>query len=301
VAFPTSDTRISEAFRWTEETGIVGLGFLPGTTFSRAGYPSGTGQISGDGSTIVGQSLGDGGDYSEIFVHTQADGMLGLGHQITARAASLDGSVVVGYWANEAAGRNEAFRWTEEEGIVGLLSPEFEDDGTGTGALDVSDDGSVVVGNWTHCPDFPCTGRDFFRWTSTTGMQLLGVSTNGAQLATVSSDGLVIVGNGFINSPEHEEAFRWTEESGPVGLGWLPGTELSDGSRRSRARGVNGDGSVIVGNSGQDSPSQSGKAFILREARAGDRVERLEPVASELRFRQRSVHHGHWHQSGRRS
>lgn len=58
----------------------------------------------------------------------------------------------------------------------------------------------------------------------------------------VSADGLVVVGNG--NSADGEEAFKWTESSGMVGMGDLPG-----GVFRSDAWAVSGDGSTIVGSS----------------------------------------------------
>jgi len=56
----------------------------------------------------------------------------------------------------------------------------------------------------------------------------------------ISSDGSVIVGDG--RTGLGDEAFRWTEAGGMVGLGDLP-----DGVFQSLGRGVSSDGSVVVG------------------------------------------------------
>ena len=97
----------------------------------------------------------------------------------------------------------------------------------GSGASDVSADGSVVVGTWN---------EEAFRWTAATGMVGLGYlpGTSKSQASSVSADGLVVAGS-------CGQAFRWTAATGMVGLGYLPGAS------KSQATGVSGDGSVIVG------------------------------------------------------
>src|SRR5262245_23843786 len=55
----------------------------------------------------------------------------------------------------------------------------------------------------------------------------------------ISADGSVIVGTA--TSAHGTEAFRWTAESGMLGLGDLPGGEFM-----SEATGVSADGSVVV-------------------------------------------------------
>jgi probable HAF family extracellular repeat protein len=63
----------------------------------------------------------------------------------------------------------------------------------------------------------------------------------------VNADGTVVVGTSVAlplpHQPPRSEAFRWTAASGMVGLGHLPG------SIESLARGVNADGTVVVGTS----------------------------------------------------
>ncbi len=100
---------------------------------------------------------------------------------------------------------------------------------TTTYGLDISRDGSVIVGT---------SGGHAFRWTQPGGMVDLGFSP--LTLNAVSGDGLTIVGQ--VNSSNGKEAFRWTQAGGMVLLGDIPG-----GSFESEAYGVNQDGSVVVG------------------------------------------------------
>jgi probable HAF family extracellular repeat protein len=212
-----------EAFRWTRDGAMVGLGDLPGGIHHSAAYG-----VSADGSVVVGHSsqevkgleFGDWG----AFRWTSAGGMVPLGRG-TAWDVSADGSVVVG----DAAYR-EAFRWTPDGGMVGLgrLPGEPGD----SNAVGVSADGSVVVG---------FSSPYAFRWTSGGRMvrlnDLSGASFDG-RANSVSADGSVIVGV-FKSDPE---AFRWTSDGGMLGLGQLPG-----GGYASAALDVSADGSVVVG------------------------------------------------------
>jgi len=182
-----------EAFRWTEATGMVGLGHLPGADFlfSRAHA------LSADGSAVVGVSASAEG--TQAFRWTEAAGMVGLGDLAggdfwsEALAVSADGCVVVG-WSESGSGR-EAFRWTESEGIIAMGG------GFGSVAYGVSADGSVIVGG-----SEDVFGGAFI-WNRGAGMrslQELLVSDLGLDLTgwaleyatAVSADGLVIVGNG---------------------------------------------------------------------------------------------------------
>ena len=107
-------------------------------------------------------------------------------------------------------------------------------------ALDVSADGSVVVGYGNSA-----LGEEAFRWTQATAMVGLGDLPGGfftSWAFGVSADGSVVVGWGTSNLGEDGEAFRWTQATAMVGLGDLPGGEFS-----SWAYDVSADGSVIVG------------------------------------------------------
>ena len=193
----------TEAFRWTQTTGMVGLGDLPGGDF----YSDASG-VSADGSVVVGSSKsassgGTGTGRTEAFRWAQATGMVGLGDlpgglfYSKANGVSADGSVVVG--VSEGANGNEAFRWTQATGMVGLgvLPGGY----FSSSALGVSADGSVVVG-------YSDSENEAFIWNSTQGMRSLkqvltndyGLNLNGWDLTSanaISADGLTIVGSGF--------------------------------------------------------------------------------------------------------
>lgn len=127
-------------------------------------------------------------------------------------------------------------------------------------ALDISADGSVVVGE-----SLSANGLEAFRWSASTGMvglgNLGGVESFSSALG-VSADGLVVVGGS--SSPQsgsRSEAFRWTAATGMVGLGALPGGE----EYSSAASGVSGDGSVATGSSTSDLSPTWGEAFRWTE------------------------------------
>jgi probable HAF family extracellular repeat protein len=88
-----------------------------------------------------------------------------------------------------------------------------------------------------------------FRWTSQ-GLTDLGDLPGGevsAYALAVSGNGQVVVGHsssGNNSAPYYHEAFRWTAQTGMIGLGDLPG-----GVFHSLAWGTNFDGSVVVGES----------------------------------------------------
>ncbi|MDB9418679.1 PEP-CTERM sorting domain-containing protein [Microcystis aeruginosa] len=247
---------IGVAFQAQAAPFFTGLGFLPGGSFSRS-FAHG---VSADGSVVVGRGSSVNSP-AEAFRWTQGTGMVGLGFLpgggpsanlnagSTALGISADGSVVVGYSnipnVNGGSGGYEAFRWTQATGMVGLGDlPGGIFDSKATG---VSADGSVVVGNGT---GFYGTA---FRWTQATGMVGLGYLPGGGYYAAssatgVSANGSVVVGNSTsangIEVLGWQEAFRWTQGTGMVGLGDLPG-----GIFWSSAQNVSADGSVVVGQS----------------------------------------------------
>jgi probable HAF family extracellular repeat protein len=193
-----------EAFRWTEAGGMVGIGDLPGGSFSSA-----AGDISAVGSVVVGTSVGTLG-FTEAFRWTESEGMIGLGdrpgpaqaHGSYAHGVSADGSVVVGQ-----RGSQVAFRWTEAEGMLDLggpLSTVFAEN-----ALDVSADGSVIVGSGQH-PSF----SEAFVWRADVGvinienaLMVAGIDLTGWQLlyaSGISADGRTVVGEAVNPSGQRE-------------------------------------------------------------------------------------------------
>ncbi len=99
----------TEAFRWTESSGMVGLGDLDGGGFDSEAYG-----VTADGAVVVG--VGNSVSGGEAFLWTSADGMrsvqdvltddYGLGSSLTdwtlrsADAISADGLTIVGYGTN---------------------------------------------------------------------------------------------------------------------------------------------------------------------------------------------------------
>ncbi len=212
-----------QAFRWTQEDGIVGLGYLDGAANS---WSTAYG-ISSDGSIVVGTGNNASSDW-EAFRWTEADGIVGLGTlggtSSKGSGVSSDGSVIVG-WATHSVGVNLGFRWTEADGMVALL-------GT-SAANDVSADGSVVVGYSM----LPGSNREGYQWTKATGPIFFGSSDSIGE--AVSADGSVVVGRW--EKDNNENAYRWTQATGLVSLGHLPGHS------KSHAYDVSSDGSLVVG------------------------------------------------------
>ncbi len=218
VGYSQVEQIYNEAFRWTAATGMAGLG-----TISPQENSSSAKAVSGDGTVVVGAS-------GNAFRWTQATGMVLLdntldGNTVLAatNAISADGSVVVGSCTNIGAPQR-AIRWAPELELLPAFAPGTPGMFEGT-ANAVSADGAVIVGRALRAQG----GSEACRWDNglITGLGLLpatGVAYSEAR--AVSADGSVIVGlaksaraSGYGNN----EAFRWTAQTGMVGLGALPG------------------------------------------------------------------------------
>jgi probable HAF family extracellular repeat protein len=251
VAGYSSDAEhFHQAFRWTEDNGMVSLGRLPPPGVNPGGFAGGNYAqgMSADGSVIVG------GGQGEAFRWTASDGMVGLGLLpgdlgfTLANGVSADGSVVVG-WGTNASSLEEAFRWTAGGGMVGL--GDLPGGGFGSYANAVSADGSVIVGSSRAASDY----THAFRWTAGGGMQDLGLMPGYGSWATpplsvatgVSADGSVVVG--FASSPTSNEAFIWDEVNGMRQLDEVLaglGLDLGDWTL-TMATDISADGLTIVG------------------------------------------------------
>ena len=228
-----------EAFRWTSDDGMVGLGDLDEGAFDSWAHG-----VSADGSVVAG--WGHSASGREAFRWTESDGMVPLGDlpggafDSGANDVSADGSVLVGNGRKETPVGvvgfvREAIRWTQATGMVGL--GDLPGGMIYSNAFGVSADGSVVVGY-----SGSTFGGEGFRWTQATGIVGLGDLDGGDFYSianAVSADSSVVVG--FSKSGSGEEAFRWTEADDMVGLGSIPGRS------ESKAYATSGDGSVVVG------------------------------------------------------
>jgi len=150
-----------------------------------------------------------------------------------AEAVSADGSAVAGRAGIDFL--QEAFHWTAATGLVDLGRLPVRGSGDPRG---ISGDGLVVVG---------AAGWEAFRWTAAQGPESLGDLPGHVTSVAhdASGDGSVVVGStgAWDISPELAEAFRWTRETGMVGLGRLD----PPGGGESYAFGVSEDGSIVVG------------------------------------------------------
>jgi probable HAF family extracellular repeat protein len=212
-----------QAFRWTAATGMTGLGFLLGDSWTSATA------ISDDGSTVVGTGLGP-----TAFGWTASRGMFEVGERPNgqyestyAESVSADGSVAVG-WRRLVTGGQEAFRWTVDSGTT-LLGPSALASG-------VSGDGKVVIG----------VNGGPARWTEEEGW--MPIAPLGSYVNGISHDGSVIVG--AERQAGSFSAFLWTPTSGSIDLrNYLLAnglTEIQDWKLLSAAD-VSADGRTIVG------------------------------------------------------
>ena len=238
VGFATSSGSVTQAFRWTSGTGMVGLGFLSGDNYSIAF------DVNNDGSVIVGQSSSSGGDQAFRWASGVMTGLGYLDVSAThsyARAVSGDGTIVVG--SSEGVGIYEAFRWTSGTGMVGI--GDLAGGGYNSNATNISTDGTVIVGS----SDTPA-GTEAFRWTSATGMIGLGDLTGGSLHSVAhaaSANGTIVVGEG--DGASGTEAFRWTAATGITTLSdalTSAGADLT-GWFLTTAASIDDSGNIITG------------------------------------------------------
>ncbi len=232
----------SEAFLWTEASGFVMLGDLPG------GNPqSRATSASGDGAVVVGTGNADDGQ-ARAFRWTEDEGMVSLGMlpngaNSSCGAISADGRVIAGQSAVPGAGL-QAFRWTENEGMVGL--GDLPGGSVFSVARGVASHGNVIVGY-----GLSEEGWEAFRWTEDEGMVGLG-SIEESQYSfawDVSADGTVVVGESKAGG--RGRAFIWTPAEGMRNLQEVIqddlGLDLGTMQELIKASAVSADGRTIVG------------------------------------------------------
>jgi probable HAF family extracellular repeat protein len=141
----------TEAFRWTQSGGMVGLGDLAGGAHQSTALA-----VSPDGNVVVGHGR-TATATSEAFRWTEASGMQALefldgANHSQAQDVSADGSLVVGDSFTPSGRR--AFIWDETNGmqdlydlLVALGAGDELTDWTLTYAMAISPDGMTVAGN----------------------------------------------------------------------------------------------------------------------------------------------------------
>lgn len=235
-----------EAYRWSEDSGMVYLGIPPGNQYSLATA------VSADGSVVAGY-----GAFGSGFRWTAETGRVLLsqveGEDIYPTSVSWDGTKICGsYYPAVHGGSSAAFRWTFEGGVQDI-------GGFSSRSHGMSADGSVLG----YSKNF-----DAGRWMETTGLVSIGDLPGGSYHSMeygVSADGNTVVGYSMSGaSPSNLwEAFLWRNGEGMIGLGDLPG-----GPIQSQAFSVSGNGMVVGGDSfvAQGSSALSKAAFIWDQA-----------------------------------
>ena len=150
-----------EAFLWTPETGMVGLGDLPGGDFFSKGHGI------NDFDQVVGMSVSDSGQ--EAFLWDPQDGMTGLGFLPGPWSVSVANDVnnarqVVGWSCSAERPGGEAFIWDPLNGMRGLGT--MPGGAYGADAYAINELGQVVG---------TATNTEAFLWDPVDGMIGLGV------------------------------------------------------------------------------------------------------------------------------
>jgi probable HAF family extracellular repeat protein len=188
--------------------------------------------LGANGFTVIGSTF-DG----EAFYWMPSSGVVRLGGT-QGIAVSRDGRTIVGN-ALDASGKENAAIWLggEEWRLLGSFHPNaLPCDHLLSASFGASDDGRVIVGlGWDGC-----RFARAFRWEESTGMVDLGSTVEGrsSRANNVSGDGRVVIG-------WQEDQFGFRQ-----GARWVDGRqELLTGPNGivGEARGINTDGSVIVG------------------------------------------------------
>lgn len=205
-------------------TALGSLGFPIDSTYS-GGY-----WISGDGSTVVGNSWADttgGFAYSHAVAWNNAEGIMDLGtlffgRSTRANAVSGDGSVAVGWqdfngpWKSAVWKKNPAGGYFPNEYILldpsGDATDEYNQMGECTA---ISSNGTWIGG----AGDYANDGNAWI-WSEATGVIDLGTLSAGGQsyVAALSDDGSVAVGRIQVGPWDPEIPFIWTQAGGMQNL-----------------------------------------------------------------------------------
>lgn len=233
VGTAANSANVWESYRWSQATGMQGIGDLPGGEFQ-----SYAASVSANGSVIVGTGTEQiVGNLLDAFRWTSESGIQPLGHFpksgfVFSYGKAISGNGLVAIGDSRSTSGNEAFRWTSASGLVGLgdlPGGPFE-----SYVNDISGDGSVIVGQ-----SKSSSINEAFKWTAAEGMVGLGFMP-GFAVSTVanavSADGNTIVGY------SSSRGWRWTAGTGMVSIDDLP-----NGGSRTIPQDVSANGSIIVG------------------------------------------------------
>jgi len=227
-------------FRWTEATGVVGLGSPSSLVLAdpRKGGCDGV-TMSSDASVVFGSCDSEAGEIHYRWTAVTGFELLPItSPQLSMRATTADGTVLVGDGCCTSLDSLSAFRWSTLSGlttihpVAGMAQNQV---------ASVTPSGEVIFG---YSSDFQYTNA--FRWAPDTGIvtlpRLPGADSCDVIRTPPPRDESSIVGNcrqqgGF-------EAYRWTMSAGIEALGAPAGYTGTYAQRVSR------DGSVVAGTTG---------------------------------------------------
>lgn len=209
-----------------------GLGHLPGGYGTVDWTPP---DISADGSVVVGTEFHSTFGY-EVFRWNPINGMVGIGSgSYVSQAVSADGNAIL---AGGTVPNLPPIRWTLADGWEQMVS--------GQGASAISADGNIIAG-YSSNYEAALYRRTVINGTPSWEVQALGSISNGfiSTPKAMTPDASVVVGI------TNNQAFRWSESTGMVGIGYLPGM------LNSQPTAVSANGNVVVGFSAGAQGSQS--------------------------------------------
>jgi fibronectin type 3 domain-containing protein len=193
-------------YRWTPGGGRVALGVPAGVedfSITREDEDP-SAMVSADGTFLAGNTWGSqGGGAAVRWNGTAPTVAQGLSH---TQGISGDGSILYGsFWPEDVGSRAATWR----NGTVTALP--IPGAGGSSVALDASASCGVIVGDW----DAPDGTSRAIRWRNVLGapsavqyeLLELPAGSTGSESERVSSDGLVVLGNGF--SPGRKQPVRW--------------------------------------------------------------------------------------------
>ena len=237
---PGSETGMA-VFRWTEATGVVGLGTPSSLILAdpRKGGCDGV-TMSSDASVVFGSCVSAASEIHYRWTAVTGFELLPIeSPQLSMRATTADGTVLVGDSCCTSLDSFSAFRWST---LSGLTTIHPVPGMTYNTVASVTPAGDVIFG---YSSDLQYTYA--FRWAPDTGIVTLPRLSDADRCDVIRTppprDGSSIVGNCRQQGGSFE-AYRWTTTAGVVALGTPAGYTGTHASHVSR------DGSVVAGVTG---------------------------------------------------
>lgn len=232
------------AFRWTEQSGLVDLGGLEGSTDNAATTLSTSGQVLAGFAGLQGFRVDAASPLANL-------GRLTPNTPVVPLGANVDGTRIVGFDGTLP------FVWRSGTGISPLpLLPGLTDGQ----AVAITPDGLTIGGH---------QGHNLVRWLNGIASQLAaGTSDARYNASAISSEGNLLAGRIVRNGGNGADAFRWVEGLGTTQLADLPG-----GDSLAAVQGVSSDGWTQVG-FGSEIPFWT-KATVWRGANPPQTLESI--------------------------